>query len=54
MDAIEDGYKINSREKWKHLDRWIVMMNERDEVHIRSKKYLKHGNIIREFKNALL
>ena len=46
--------KINSREKWKHLDRWIVMMNERDEVHIRSKKYLKHGNIIREFKNALL
>tara|TARA_R100000278_G_scaffold75572_1_gene58941 strand:- start:59 stop:415 length:357 start_codon:yes stop_codon:yes gene_type:complete len=45
--------KISDREKWKHLDRWFVMMNERDEIHIRSKKYLKHDNIVKEFKNAL-
>ena len=46
--------KISNREKWKHLDRWFIMMNERDEIHIRSKKYLKNPqNIIKEFKKAL-
>jgi Holliday junction resolvase-like predicted endonuclease len=46
--------KISNREKWKHLDRWFIMMNEKDEIHIRSKKYLKNPqNIIREFKKAL-
>jgi Holliday junction resolvase-like predicted endonuclease len=46
--------KITNRHKWKHLNRWFILMNERDEVHIRSRKYLKNPDrIIKEFKNAL-
>lgn len=46
--------KISHREKWRYLNRWFILMNERDEIHIRSRKYLKNPkNIIEEFKNAL-